>query len=216
MSISTDVQRNKLMHLENTLVMYEIYNAETSENLVKAVHTLHSRQTLYESSFTGQTIAAYEAYSQMHGACEIQHYTVNAMLYLQMIKDKYIKIYNEFILQLQIYAKAVRTLAKGFTCDTIKITRNSIFSKEALIKTSPEYDIVIKKLHLYYVMKLVTYGIDRKRNLIIQFSIYVQPYTKQPLILYQLETVPVLIIDKNTKANSYTECQIKKPYIALN
>ena len=42
------------------------------------------------------------------------------------------------------------------------------------------------------------------------------PYTQQPLILYQLETVPVPIIDKNTKANSYTELQIKKPYIALN
>ena len=43
-----------------------------------------------------------------------------------------------------------------------------------------------------------------------------QPYTQQPLILYQLETVPVPIIDKDTKANSYTELQIKKPYIALN
>ena len=29
MSISTDAQRNKLMHLENTLVMYGIYSAET-------------------------------------------------------------------------------------------------------------------------------------------------------------------------------------------
>ena len=65
-------------------------------------------------------------------------------------------------------------------------------------------------------MKLVTFGIDRKRNLIIQFPIFVQPYTQQPLILYQLETVPVPIVDKNTKANSYTELQIKKPYIALN
>ena len=27
MSISTDMQRNKIMHLENTLVMYGIYNA---------------------------------------------------------------------------------------------------------------------------------------------------------------------------------------------
>ena len=51
-------------------------------------------------------------------------------------------------------------------------------------------------------MKLVTFGIDRKRNLIIQFPICVQPYTQQPSILYQLETVPV--IDKNTKANTYT------------
>ena len=45
-------------------------------------------------------------------------------------------------------------------------------------------------------MKLVTLGIDRKRNLIIQFPILVQSYTQQPLILYQLETVPVPIINK--------------------
>ena len=68
--------------------------------------------------------------------------------------------------------------------------------KEALIKTNPEYDIVIKRFHLYYNMKLVTFGIDRKRNLIIQFPIFAQPYTQQPLILYQLETVPVPIIAK--------------------
>ena len=65
-------------------------------------------------------------------------------------------------------------------------------------------------------MKLVTFRIDRKRNLIIQFPVFIQPYTQQPLILYQLETVPVPIVDKNTKANSYTELKIKKPYIALN
>ena len=94
--------------------MYGIYNAETLENLVKTVHALHSRQTLYEGLFAGQTSAAYKAYLQMHGTCGIQHYAVNAMLYLQMIKDKYIKIYNEFILELQVYAKAVRILAKGY------------------------------------------------------------------------------------------------------
>ena len=43
MSISTDAQRNKLMHLENTLVMYGIYNGETLEKLVKMVHAQHSR-----------------------------------------------------------------------------------------------------------------------------------------------------------------------------
>ena len=48
MSIQTDIQRNKLMHLENTLVIYGVYNAETLERLVKTVHTLHSRQTLYK------------------------------------------------------------------------------------------------------------------------------------------------------------------------
>ena len=35
MSISMEVQRNKLMYLENTLVMYRMYNAKTLEKLVK-------------------------------------------------------------------------------------------------------------------------------------------------------------------------------------
>ena len=65
-------------------------------------------------------------------------------------------------------------------------------------------------------MKLVTFGIDRDRNLIIQFPIFIQLHTQQPLILYQLETVPVPIIDENPNAQSYTELKIKKPYIALN
>ena len=78
------------------------------------VHALHSRQSLYESLFAGQTSATYKVYSQMHGACSIQHYTVNLMLYLHAFKDKYIEIYNEFILQLCIYAKAVTILAKGY------------------------------------------------------------------------------------------------------
>ena len=58
MSISTDMQRSKFMHLDNSLVMYEIYNAETIENLVKTVHALHSKQTLYKCLFAGQTSAA--------------------------------------------------------------------------------------------------------------------------------------------------------------
>ena len=68
-----------------------------------------------------------------------------------------------------------------------------------LTKTNPDYDIVIKRLHLYYDMKLVTFRIDRNRNLIIQFPIFVQPYTQQPLTLYQLETAPVPIIEKTLK-----------------
>ena len=74
--------------------------------------------------------------------------------------------------------------------------------KETLIKSNPDYDIVIKRLHLYYNMKLVTFGIDKGRNLIIQFPIFVQPYTQQPLILYQLETVAMPIIDENLNAQS--------------
>ena len=65
-------------------------------------------------------------------------------------------------------------------------------------------------------MPLVTFSIDKDINLVIQFPVFVQPYTQKPLILYQLETVSVPILDKNAKAQSYTHLQVRKPYIALN
>ena len=53
-------------------------------------------------------------------------------------------------------------------------------------------------------------------NVIIQFPVFIQPYTQKPLIPYQLETVPAPVLDKNTNAQSYIHLQIRKPYIALN
>ena len=114
MSSKADIQRNKLMHLEDTLVMYGVYNVETLEKLVKTVHALHSRQSTYESLFAGQMTKAYEYYSQMHGDYSIQHYAINLPLYLRTIKDKYIEMYNEFISQLHNFTKVTRILAKVY------------------------------------------------------------------------------------------------------
>ena len=61
-------------------------------------------------------------------------------------------------------------------------------------------------------MKLVTLSIDDQ----FQFPVFVQQYTQQHLTLYQMETVPVPIVDKNKQAQSYTYLKIKKPYIAFN
>ena len=65
-------------------------------------------------------------------------------------------------------------------------------------------------------MKLVTFRLDNQRNLIVQFPVFVQPYTQKRLIMYQIETVPVPILDENEQVHSYTELKIEKPYIALN
>ena len=200
--------------------MHGVYNTETLEKLLKTAHILHSCQSLVEELFAGQKETAYEVYSKMQNVHGVQHYVMNALLYLCTIKEKYIVVYNEFINQLHIYAKAIRILAKGYLPISLitpyKLQEIINLVKEALIKSNPDYDIVIKRLHLYYDMKLVTFGIDQDRNLIILFPIFMQLYTQQPLILYQLETVPVPIIDENPKAQSYTELRIKKPCIALN
>ena len=59
-------------------------------------------------------------------------------------------------------------------------------------------------------MNLVTFGIDYQKNLIIQFPVFVQPYTQTKLTLYQVETVPVPTKDSGNKVQSYTQLKIKK------
>ena len=55
--------------------------------------------------------------------------------------------------------------------------------KTAIQTTNPVYDLAIDRLHLYYNMQLVIFGIDKDKNLIIQFPVFIQSYTQQPLIL---------------------------------
>ena len=115
------------------------------------------------------------------------------------------------------YAKVIRILSKGYLPTYHHQNYKKILGevKKAIWTTNLDYDIVIQRLHVHYDMKLVSFGIDKDRNLIGQFPVFVQPYTQQPLILYQIETVPVPIIHWNQEGNSYTHLQIDSPYIVL-
>ena len=111
-------------------------------------------------------------------------------------------------------------LAKGYLPTTLttpsKLLEILAEVKKSLQNTNPDYTLVLERTHLYYNMQLVTFGIDRDMNLIIQFPVFIQPFIQKPLILYQSETVPVPILDTNTEAQSYTHLQVSKPYLALN
>ena len=65
-------------------------------------------------------------------------------------------------------------------------------------------------------MKLVTFGIDYQKNLIIQFPVFVQPYMQSKLTLYQVKTAPVPILDNGNTVQSYSQLKIEKPYTAIN
>ena len=114
MESKTNIQQNKLIHLEDSMVMYVVYSAETLEKLIKTVHHMHNMQTLHEQLFEGQLTSAYQWYINSHSNRDVQHYAINSLLYLRMIKDKYHQMYSEFIKQLHMYTEAIRILAKGY------------------------------------------------------------------------------------------------------
>ena len=54
MENKADIQCNKIFHLEDSMVMYGIYNSDTLEDLINAVHRLHNQSTWNETLFAGQ------------------------------------------------------------------------------------------------------------------------------------------------------------------
>ena len=76
-----------------------------------------------------------------------------------------------------MYPREIRILLKGylpiFLLLTSKLLERLGEVKKAIQITNSDYDIIIKRLHLYYDMKLVTFGIEEDRNLIVQFPVFV-------------------------------------------
>ena len=97
----------------------------------------------------------------------------------------------------------IRILAKGYLPisigNSLKLREILNDVKTAIQTTNPDNDLVIDRLHLYYDVQLVTFGINKDKKSFNTISVSMQPYTQQPLILYQLEKVPVPIIDQNTQ-----------------
>ena len=65
-------------------------------------------------------------------------------------------------------------------------------------------------------MKLVTFAVDQQsHSLIVTFPVFIQDFRRPPLSLFEIETVPVPIPDENEKAESYSQIELAKPYIAV-
>ena len=146
------------MQLENSVLMYGVYNAEILEKLINTVHHIHNTTSLHERLFAGQqsTLTLKSLYAN---ALSLQHYSISSLLYLRTVQDKYIALYKELITQLHIYTTSIRSLAKGhlhislITLSKFREIPNDV--KTAIRKTNPDYDLVIDRLHLYYDMQLV-------------------------------------------------------------
>ena len=89
MNNQADIQCNKLIKLDNTMLMYGIYNAETLEKLINTVQEINYVTSSHEKLFAGKhnpTIFKL-LYMDVLG---IQQYAFNSLLFLGAIQDKYI------------------------------------------------------------------------------------------------------------------------------
>ena len=54
MERKTDLQHNKIYHLEDTMIMYGVYISDTLTELIDTVHRMHNTSTWRERAFAGK------------------------------------------------------------------------------------------------------------------------------------------------------------------
>ena len=59
------------------------------------------------------------------------HYSIDTILFLTTIKEKFVRMYEKFIVELRLYSKAIRILSKGYLPITL-ITPSKL---EAILKS---------------------------------------------------------------------------------
>ena len=111
MENKVNLQCNKLFHLEDSMVMYGIYNAETLKKLITTVHQMYNITALNERLLASKLGSSFTLYVTKDG---VNHYAINTLLYLRTLRKKYVKMCEEFIIQLHMYVKAIRILSKGY------------------------------------------------------------------------------------------------------
>ena len=161
----TNIQCNKIHHLEDTMIMYGVYNSDTLKDLIDTVHRMQNLTTWNEKTFAGRLHDWMELYSHNKG---VHLYAINSVLFLTTIREIYVKMYERFIEELKLYLKAIRVLSKGYL--PISLLPPSKFEKILkevrieIAKSNKDYDLVLTRLYLYYDMKLVTFRIDKKKS----------------------------------------------------
>ena len=71
--------------------MYGVYKSDSLEDLINTVHKLHNKTTWNEKLFAGQIKDWYYYYLTSRG---INQYAVNSILFLAMVREKYVKMYE--------------------------------------------------------------------------------------------------------------------------
>ena len=111
MNKRVNIEWNRVFHLEDSMIMYGVYNVDTLEKLIQMVHKMNNRSIWYEKLYAGHVNKWFEMYSASQGA---NYYVKHSLLYLRTIQEKYIKMYKRFVNQLKEYSWAVRILSKGY------------------------------------------------------------------------------------------------------
>ena len=81
--------------------------------LIDTVHQICNTTSSHERLFVGQQSSS-TLMSLYSSTLSLQHYSINSILYLRTVQDKYTPLYKELVTQWCVYTTSIRILAKGY------------------------------------------------------------------------------------------------------
>ena len=201
------LMENLVRQHEKDFIMYGQYNIE---NLEKLAGTFHTLQTNFED--WGARLQKVQRLDLL--------FSHEVMMYLRMMEEKHGSIYRELITSLKDFHKAIAVLSRGylpseiFSPSRLRNITNTVH--QMLIRDHPGYQLALSDLSDYYDMKMVTFGVSNERELVITFPVLIKQAHIKPLDLYDFETIPVPVKDRNPDLNTYTRITPVKPYLAVS
>ena len=209
---------NEMHQLSKEFLLYGKYDVNSTTSIINLLDSLDDRtsnlERILEMKIREWTDRFYDFSS---GPAMYSHMF---QLYIDNLREKYIRLYEALETELNLLLRSIAILSKGYLppqlfppTTLVKISQKAIATIKA---QNPDYVLALPHITDYYDMRLVTFGLNDQGKLVICFPIFIKEYKKEPMTLYQIETVKVPITDTNTEADSYTETAITKPYLASN
>ena len=205
--------KNSLSQYQDDFLMFGKYSIESLMKVINTLNALHDRQTELEK------LVATKVFTEAKHAGDALDYSVKLQLFLELAQEEHVTKYKE------VY-KAGKELLDAIAILSQRRLPRSLFPDQRLkdilaqvdkmVKMSyPDYELAASHISHYRDMELVTFSVDRvTHSLIVTFPVFIKDFKQPPLSLFEIETVPVPIPDKNRQADSYSQVRIHKDYIA--
>ena len=213
------LQRNQLFKIKQDFLMYGDYEVQTTDGMIKLLRNLNNRTANLERMLSGKDSRLASLYLNLNlRGTEIYSHQLN--LYIHAMKERYLRVPENLISELRLLLRSIAILSRGYLPPQLFSPTDIVRIPQAALKMvkqgHPDYVLAIPQASSYYDMRLVTFGIDEENRLVVCFPIFVKDFSRKSMTLYQIETVPVPIVDRNLEANSYSQAKMQKPYITTN
>ena len=205
--------KNDLKQYRNELLMYGRYNLKSLRGIINTINALHKKQNNFEWAVKQKDFNFRK--SDMNAV----NYNFEVMMYLKNVREEHVVTYREEVKATRDHLDGIAIVTQGRLPRALisdNQLREILGKVDAMVKRNyPDYILAAKHISHYRDMKMVTFSVDQQaHSLILTFPAFIKNYKQPPLSLYEVETVPVPIIDKNVKADSYSQVRIEKSYIA--